>query len=220
MKKILKFLSYVLVIRIVFNLFNENTTIKEQIDKLKEEITNLEITDLDKKIKDFQNNFDGFKDNNQDILGSYIWRLFGKLFHLWPRWLVKLVTKIHTRLIRFNHTKIGSIILGGNILLLETKGRNTNLIRKVPLTYVELSDSYLVAASYGGRDVHPEWFLNIQINNGNVVVNKKKYKIKAEIIPEDEIEKYWKKLIKIYPTFNLYRARSKRSIPLVKLIRI
>ena len=51
------------------------------------------------------------------------------------------------------------------------------MIRKVPLTYVELSDSYLVAASYGGRDVHPEWFLNIQINNGNVVVNKKKYKI-------------------------------------------
>ena len=94
------------------------------------------------------------------------------------------------------------------------------MIRKVPLTYVELSDSYLVAASYGGRDVHPEWFLNIQINNGNVVVNKKKYKIKAEIIPEDEIEKYWKKLIKIYPTFSLYRARSKRSIPLVKLIRI
>ena len=67
MKKILKFLSYVLVIRIVFNLFNENTTIKEQIDKLKEEITNLEITDLDKKIKDFQNKFDGFKDNNHDI---------------------------------------------------------------------------------------------------------------------------------------------------------
>ena len=67
MKKILKFLSYVLVVRIVFNLFNENTTIKEQIDKLKEEITNLEITDLDKKIKDFQNKFDGFKDNNQDI---------------------------------------------------------------------------------------------------------------------------------------------------------
>ena len=67
MKKILKFLSDVLVIRIVFNLFNENTTIKEQIDKLKEEITNLEITDLDKKIKDFQNKFDGFKDNNQDI---------------------------------------------------------------------------------------------------------------------------------------------------------
>ena len=54
MKKILKFLSYVLVIRIVFNLFNENTTIKEQIDKLKEEITSLEITDLDKKEKNLK----------------------------------------------------------------------------------------------------------------------------------------------------------------------
>ena len=55
MKKIIKLIGYLIVLRFVVSLFNENSSIKEQIDKLKEEITNLEITDLDKKIKDFQN---------------------------------------------------------------------------------------------------------------------------------------------------------------------
>ena len=67
MKNLFKLIVSIFILRIVFNLFNENTTIKEQIDRLKEEITNLEINDLDKKIKDFQNKFDGFKDKNQDI---------------------------------------------------------------------------------------------------------------------------------------------------------
>ncbi len=67
MKNLFKLIGSIFILRIVFNLFNENSTIKEQIDRLKEEITNLEINDLDKKIKDFQNKFDGFKDNNQDI---------------------------------------------------------------------------------------------------------------------------------------------------------
>ena len=66
MKKILKLLTYLILVRFVVYLFNENSSIKEQVDRLKEEITNLEINDLDKKIKDFQNKFDGFKDKNQE----------------------------------------------------------------------------------------------------------------------------------------------------------
>ena len=66
MKKILKLLTYLIIVRFVVSLFNENSSIKEQVDRLKEEITNLEISDLDKKIKDFQNKFDGFKDKNQE----------------------------------------------------------------------------------------------------------------------------------------------------------
>ena len=66
MKKIIKFIVYLVVARFVISLFNENSSIKEQIDRLKEEITNLEINDLDTKIKDFQIKLDIFKDNNQD----------------------------------------------------------------------------------------------------------------------------------------------------------
>ena len=41
MKKMLKLIVYLVILRFVVKLFNENTSVKEQIDKLKEEITNL-----------------------------------------------------------------------------------------------------------------------------------------------------------------------------------
>jgi len=66
MKRIIKFATFVYALKVLINLFNENTTIKTQIDKLKEEITKLEMIDIDKKIKDFQNKIDGFRDNIQD----------------------------------------------------------------------------------------------------------------------------------------------------------
>ncbi len=57
------------------------------------------------------------------------------------------------------------MILGGNILLLETKGRQSGKIRKVPLTYAEIDNGFLVAASYGGRDKTPNWFYNLENSN-------------------------------------------------------
>jgi|TARA_B110000914_G_scaffold85205_1_gene75045 hypothetical protein len=66
MKRIIKFATLVYTLKVLFELFSENTTIKTQIDKLKEEITKLEMIDIDQKIKDFQNKIDGFKDNIQD----------------------------------------------------------------------------------------------------------------------------------------------------------
>ncbi len=133
---------------------------------------------------------------------------------------MKLVTLIHSKLIKFNQTKIGSFILGGNILLLETIGKKSNKVRKVPLTYVDIKNGYLVAASYGGRDNSPGWYYNIKDNEGYVTVNKNRYKVKSEIVKDEDSEKFWNKLLSIYPTFNIYRARTERKIPLIKLIKV
>tara|TARA_Y100000817_G_C16541782_1_gene404782 strand:- start:247 stop:462 length:216 start_codon:yes stop_codon:yes gene_type:complete len=63
MKKMLKLIVYIVILRFVVKLFNENTSVKEQIDKLKEEITNLETEDLETKLKDF---FKKYDPNNKD----------------------------------------------------------------------------------------------------------------------------------------------------------
>ena len=105
-------------------------------------------------------------------------------------------------------------------MLLETIGKKTNKIRKVPLTYVEIKNGYLVAASYGGRDNSPGWYYNIKDKQGYVTVNKEKYKVHPEIVKDEEFEYFWNKLLAIYPTFNLYRARTERNIPLIKLIKV
>ena len=63
MKKMFKLIVYLVILRFVVKLFNENTSVKEQVDKLKEEITNLETEDLETKLKDF---FKKYDPNNKD----------------------------------------------------------------------------------------------------------------------------------------------------------
>ena len=58
MKKIIKLATFVIVVKALLDLFNENTTVKNQIDRLKEEITKLETDDLESKIKDFFKKYD------------------------------------------------------------------------------------------------------------------------------------------------------------------
>jgi len=119
---------------------------------------------------------------------------------------------------KFNHTFIGRKLIGENILLLETVGRKSNKLRKTPLTYVEIDEGYLVAASYGGRDKTPDWFFNINTDKVKILVNKEYKDAKPVIIDELEKEQYWRMLTDFYPTFNLYRSKTDRNIPLVKLI--
>ena len=46
MKKILKLLISTVLLKVFYDVFNENKFVKEQIDKLKEEVTNLEMSDI------------------------------------------------------------------------------------------------------------------------------------------------------------------------------
>ncbi|MGI9572380.1 MAG: hypothetical protein ACR2L5_03540 [Candidatus Actinomarinaceae bacterium] len=65
MKRILKLATFVYALKVLFDLFNENSSIKTQIDRLKEEITKLETDDLENKLKDFFKKYDPkFKDEN------------------------------------------------------------------------------------------------------------------------------------------------------------
>jgi len=109
-------------------------------------------------------------------------------------------------------------LIGDNILLLETTGRKSNKIRKTPLTYVQIDEGYLVAASYGGRDKTPDWFYNIGNKKVKIFVNRKYQDATPSIVPSSDKEKYWNLLTAVYPTFNLYRSKTDRDIPLVKLI--
>ena len=65
MKKLLKFATFIYGLNMLFDLLSENTSIKNQIDRLKEEITKLETDDLENKLKDFFKKYDPkFKDDN------------------------------------------------------------------------------------------------------------------------------------------------------------
>ncbi len=117
-----------------------------------------------------------------------MWRLLGKSAHLWPEWFYKLISKIHSKIIRFNHSFLGEKIIGDQILLLETIGSKTNQVRKTPLTYANFENDFIVAASYSGNDKTPDWFYNLSTDNPFITINNERFEATYELIESSEKE--------------------------------
>jgi|TARA_B100001741_G_C16467251_1_gene558161 hypothetical protein len=71
MKKLAKFVTFIVGFRYILKILSENVDVKIQIEKLRNEIANLETDDLENKLKDFFKKYDPkFKDkeeNQEDI---------------------------------------------------------------------------------------------------------------------------------------------------------
>ena len=71
MKNLVKFLTFIVGFRYILKILSENVDVKIQIEKLRNEIANLETDDLENKLKDFFKKYDPkFKDkeeNREDI---------------------------------------------------------------------------------------------------------------------------------------------------------
>ena len=71
MKKLVKFVTFIVGLRYILKILSENVDVKIQIEKLRNEIANLETNDLENKLKDFFKKYDPkFKDkeeNQEDI---------------------------------------------------------------------------------------------------------------------------------------------------------
>ena len=67
MKKIIKLLAFVVGVKFILQLLDENIDVKEQVTKLRNELAKIETKDLEVKIKDFFKKYDpNFKDQ-EDI---------------------------------------------------------------------------------------------------------------------------------------------------------
>ena len=55
----------------------------------------------------------------------------------------------------------GGQVANTKMLLLHTKGRRSGKEFVNPLAYYADGDRYLVFASKGGADTHPDWYLNL-----------------------------------------------------------
>ncbi len=67
MKKLAKFLALIVGLRYFLKILSENIDVKIQIEKLRNEIANLETEDLENKLKDFFKKYDPkFKDKEEN----------------------------------------------------------------------------------------------------------------------------------------------------------
>lgn len=109
---------------------------------------------------------------------------------------------------------------GKDSLLITTRGRTSGKLRRTALYYGVDADRYVVIASYGGRPVHPSWYLNLLADPGlDVQIGADVFRCRARTAEGDEETRLWGLMAAIFPLYDKYRAGTDRHIPVVVLER-
>jgi len=133
-------------------------------------------------------------------------------------WLVLLLVKLklNVPVYRLSGGRIGGKVGDGPVLLLTTTGRKSGQPRVSPLYFHRDGDLVVVAASKGGSDKNPLWYLNLKSNpKVQVQIKKEVLDLTARDATDEERANYWPRLVEMYPTYDDYQSWTDRQIPLV-----
>lgn len=133
----------------------------------------------------------------------------------WNASVIRAGSRLHTALLRrFRRTEL----IGGDALILTTRGRKTRKETSTPLFYARDGDRLLIAASFAGSGVLPGWYLNLLAHpDVQATTSGRREPYQARTLSDVEAEAAWPKLVAVYPTFVRYRQRAQRTIPVVEL---
>ena len=107
---------------------------------------------------------------------------------------------------------------GVNTLLLTTRGRTSGKLRRTALIYGRDDERYIVVASKGGADKHPEWYLNLVVNpEVEVQVGGDRFTAQARTASAEEKPALWRLMTSVWPDYDRYQERTEREIPVVIL---
>lgn len=122
---------------------------------------------------------------------------------------------------RAKQGKVGGMFEGMDLLLVTTKGAKTGKESTIPVAYTKDGNKYVIVASKGGAPENPGWYYNLLAHpEVTVEVGTEKFQAKATNITGEERERLFEQHAKQYPTFNDYKAKTTRVIPVFTLERI
>ena len=107
---------------------------------------------------------------------------------------------------------------GARLLYLTTVGRKSGKVRVVPLAFVRDGEDYVVAASNGGSDWQPGWWLNLQAEpQATIELDGDDVAITASEVAEADRGELWRRLSDQLDTYDDYQRKVRRQIALVRL---
>jgi deazaflavin-dependent oxidoreductase (nitroreductase family) len=139
-----------------------------------------------------------------------------------PKPLGKGFSTLHRGLVQLSGGRIGAKFRGQPLILLTTKGRKTGKDRTWPLVGLPIDDDrakgWVIAASNGGHDAHPGWYLNLRAEPAATVPDGTTTReIRARDATPGERERYWPKFVETLGTYAEYQEATDREIPVVLL---
>jgi deazaflavin-dependent oxidoreductase (nitroreductase family) len=131
---------------------------------------------------------------------------------------VKRLSTFHRVIYQATGGLLGRRLVGNDMLLLTTRGRRTGEPHTVPLLYLRDGGRLLVVASYGGRDRHPAWYLNLIADPAvTAKVGATTTPFIARTVSAPERRSWWPRVVAAYHDYAVYQERTEREIPLVFL---
>lgn len=129
---------------------------------------------------------------------------------------LKYFSRAHVAVYQRTNGKLGSQLLWFPAALLTTIGRKSGESRTTATLCLRDGERVVLPASFGGRDGHPAWYLNLKANPAvRVQVRDQHLSMTARDATEEERRRYWPVLVKMYPPYKGYRDAADRVIPLV-----
>lgn len=106
---------------------------------------------------------------------------------------------------------------GGDLLFLTTVGRRSGQERTTPLIYVRDGDRWVVAASNGGADWEPGWWLNLRAGTpGRVELDGVTTEVVGTEMDGLERDRLWARLNQVID-YEAYQRKVSRRIAVVAL---
>jgi deazaflavin-dependent oxidoreductase (nitroreductase family) len=100
------------------------------------------------------------------------------------------------------------------VLLLTTTGRRTGKARTVPLLYLRDGDRVVICNVNPGFERPNPWVLNLRAQpRAQVQIGRDTITMRARPVSEDELDRYWPRLAKLWPAYQTFYDRGgKRSV--------
>jgi F420H(2)-dependent quinone reductase len=100
------------------------------------------------------------------------------------------------------------------VLLLTTTGRRSGKARTVPLLYTRDRDRLVICNVNPGFERPNPWTLNLRTGpHARVQIGRNTASVRARPASEDELDRYWPQLTKIWPAYqDFYDKGGKRSV--------
>jgi deazaflavin-dependent oxidoreductase (nitroreductase family) len=136
----------------------------------------------------------------------------------WGSWLTRVIYQPLDR--AFYKVTKGRRGLGParSVLLLTTTGRRTGQPRANPLMYLEHEGAFWVMGSNFGGASHPAWTANLLANpEGTVQIGPRTIPVRARRASEEERQRLWPELVRVYPPWDAYTEWTDRSFRLFEL---
>lgn len=134
------------------------------------------------------------------------------------RFLIRLGSRFHGGVYRLSGGRLLGRLAGMPVLLLTTTGRTSGRPRTATLTYFRDGGDLVVIGSFGGSDVPPAWWLNLQRDpRGRVLIGRESSGVTARAATAEEHDRLWPLVTRSYPGYARYQQRTARPIPIVLL---